>query len=96
MQKGQQNVILYDLFLFLLDLLECEYKYIAYAAEHNTIDTYTNYFGDDIIFERFYKGIWRSIDYSGCNKDSFNEVVKAVCDKFDLINQKNLGIRNVN
>ena len=88
MQKGQQNVIFYDLFLFLLDLLEWEYKYISYAAEHNTIDIYTNYFGDEIIFERFYRGIWRSIDYSGSDKDSFNEVVKEVCDKFDLINQK--------
>lgn len=87
MQKGQQNVIFYDLFMLMLDLLELEYKYVSYAAGHNTIDIYTNYFGADIIFERFYRGIWRSIDYSGCTKDAFAGVVKNICDKFDLINQ---------
>lgn len=88
MQKGQQDAIFYDLFLFLLDLLEWEDKFISYAADHHTIDIYTNCFGEDIVFERFYHGIWRSIDYSGTDKEFLQPVVKRVSDMFEIIKRK--------
>lgn len=88
MQKGQQINIFYDLFLFLYELLEEEEKYINYAIEHQTIDSYINFFGNEIMCERLYKGIWRSIDFSG-NKD--NEFIKPVMER---VSKKLDEIRN--
>lgn len=88
MQKGLQGAIFYDLFLLLLELLEWENKFISYAADHHTTDIYTNYFGRDVIFERFSQGIWRSIDYSGINTEFLQPVICEVNAMINLINQK--------
>lgn len=65
MQKGQQLEIFRDLFILLAELIEEEKKYLSYAKELDTITLYRNYFGSEVLCEKIFQGLWKSIEYSG-------------------------------
>lgn len=63
--EGRQELIFIDLFNMLLELLHEEKLFLQYSFEHGTLDIYEKKFSRKIIFDQFYKGICKSIDYSG-------------------------------
>lgn len=81
MQKGQQILIFYDLFLFLFEILLREEAYLNYAIEHSTIDHYISYFGDIPLSKQLYIGIDKSIKYSG---NAYDEEIIRLKDSVDM------------
>ncbi len=65
MQKGQQLAIFCDLLILLKELIAEEQKYLLYAKDKNTLGLYHLYFGSEILCEKLYQGLCRSIEYSG-------------------------------
>lgn len=65
MQTGKQITIFCDLLILLKELIAEEQKFLLYAKEHHTIELYHLYFGNEILCERIYQGVCRSIEYSG-------------------------------
>lgn len=65
MQKGQQIDIFCDLLVLLEELLDVEKKYLFYVKEHNTLELYHAYFGNEVLCEKLYRGLCKSIEYSG-------------------------------
>ncbi|GFI57566.1 hypothetical protein IMSAG025_01006 [Muribaculaceae bacterium] len=65
MQKGQQLAIFCDLLILLKELIAEEQKYLLYAKDKSTLGLYHLYFGSEILCEKLYQGLCRSIEYSG-------------------------------
>lgn len=79
MQSGEQFRIFLDLLNLLIEISKEEKKYIEYSKNNNTLDIYKRYFGNLIISQNFYRGILRSIEFSG---NSNNE--KLIRKKMDV------------
>lgn len=65
MQKGQQIDIFCDLLVLLKELIAEEQKYLLYAQGKKTLGLYHLYFGNEILCEKLYQGLCKSIEYSG-------------------------------
>lgn len=65
MQKGQQIGIFCDLLVLLKELMDEEKTYLLYVKEHNTLELYHAYFGNEVLCKKIYHGLCKSIEYSG-------------------------------
>lgn len=83
MQRGQQRLIFFDLYILLLEIIKIEENYINYSKNANTLDIYEQYFEAGIISERFLYGIQNSIEYSGNGSDT-ELIEKRTCVEQEL------------
>ena len=89
MQSGKQIAIFCDLLILLKELIAEEQKYVLYAKEHHTIELYHLYFGNEVLCDRIYQGVCRSIEYSG------NIYDLEICFHKDEVEQRIMEVNNI-